>query len=123
MSILKAQLAIYERAIIEAALHARNGNVSAAARDLGIHRTDIYRRQRRLARLLPPPSNRTGQDGAGAPPLPHQREGGFSHIGAAAADVEIMLRTSIDNQIQDLMHEDMDAERATGGPIDVTDRR
>jgi len=72
---------------------------------------------------LIPPSNRTGQDGAGAPPLPHQREGGFSHIGVGLHDVEIMLRTSIDNQIQDLMHELIDLERITGGPIDVMDRR
>ena len=41
---------------------------------------------------LIPPSNRTGQDGAGAPPLPHQREGGFSHIGVAADEVLEKLR-------------------------------
>lgn len=64
---------------------------------------------------LTPPSNRTGQDGAGSSPLLPQQEGGFSHIGAAAADVETMLRTSIDNQIQDLMHEQMDLERVPKG--------
>lgn len=71
---------------------------------------------------LIPPSNRTGQDGAGFPSSA-QQEGGFSHIGVGLHDVEIMLRTSIDNQIQDLMHELIDLERITGGPIDVMDRR
>lgn len=72
---------------------------------------------------LIPPSNRTGQDGAAASPRLQQQEGGFSHIGVGLHDVEIMLRTSIDNQIQDLMHELIDLERITGGPIDVMDRR
>ena len=122
MNVLKSQLAVYERALIEAAVHARKGNVSAAARDLGIDRTDLYRRRRRLAKRLSPPSNpEADRSGAALPPSP--REGGFSHLSVAAADVETMLRTSIDNQIQDLMHARMDAERVTGGPIDVTDRR
>jgi len=91
MNALKAQLAVFERALIEAALHARKGNVSAAARDLGIDRTEVYRRRRKLARLLPPPSNRTGQDGAGFTSSA-QQEGGFSHIGAAADEVLEKLR-------------------------------
>lgn len=125
MNVLKSQLAVYERALIEAAVHARKGNVSAAARDLGIDRADLYRRRRRLAKRLSPPSSQENpphaSPGAALPPSP--REGGFSHLSVAAADVETMLRTSIDNQIQDLMHARMDAERVTGGPIDVTDRR
>jgi hypothetical protein len=42
-----------------------------------------------------------------------QRE--FTHVAFSAEDIRANLRASIDNQIQDLLHERMDAERSCGG--------
>jgi hypothetical protein len=41
-----------------------------------------------------------------------QRE--FTHVAFSAEDIRANLRASIDNQIQDLLHERMDAERSCG---------
>ena len=56
---MKTQVQLLERDLIVDALKCSGGNMAAAARELGIHRTTLQRKIRRLGLQLPPEDGRS----------------------------------------------------------------